>query len=157
MRNKSRILSAAVCSFGLLAGCGSAQGPYGISNEMTDKAQSPPLVVTLLKTTGPSRNGNVDVTISYLNKSPKTIQSVHFTLVARDATGASLRSESSNRFEAVLVDSKRIEPDTIGGDRWRNVWQNRQIVCSEILQTDIAFSDGTAITTYADPRRRACR
>lgn len=158
MRRKSNILTAAACSLGLLHGCSSnTNRPDGIANETEARARNLPIFVTALETSNPSRSGKVDVTISYINTSAKITQSVRFTLVARDATGASLRSASSNKFEAVLVDSKRIEPDAVGGDRWRNVWQNRRIVCSEILQTDIAFSDGTATATYADPRRRACR
>ena len=83
--------------------------------------------------------------------------SVSLTSIRRQKPFASLRNETTNRFEATLEDSGQIEPGGKGGNRWREVWQNRRIVCSEIMETNVEFTDGTIAVTYANPGRRACR
>lgn len=157
MRSTMKTFIVLISALGVLAACASRNHPSGVDTVEQAKARNLPIFITELKTTRPYQDGKVDVSIAFINTAPKTIRSVRFTLVARDATWASLRSETTNRFEATLEDSRQIEPGGKGGNRWREVWQNRRIVCSEIMETDVEFTDGTVAVTYADPGRRACR
>ena len=141
----------------LVVACTAARHPSGVSTVQEARAKNLPIFITRLETTRPYQGGLVDVSIDYVNISGKSIRSVRFTLVAKDVKGASLPSETNNRFKAVLENSATVAPGDDGGSHWNAVWQNRRIVCSEILETDVEFSDGTTAVTYADSTRRACR
>ena len=157
MTQKSKSTALMAATLFLVVACSGARHPSGVSTVQEARARNLPIFITELKTTRPYQGGLVDVSIAYVNITGKTIRSVRFTLVARDATGASLRSETNNRFEAMLEDDALVEPGRKSGKRWNAVWQNRRIVCSEIVETDVEFSDGSNAVTYPDSQRRACR
>lgn len=157
MKKKSRIIAALTAVLILALACTAPRHPSGVSTVEEARARNLPIFITALKTTRPYQGGLVDVSIGYINISGKTVRSVRFTLVARDVTGASLRSETNNRFEVTLEDTALVAAGGKRSNRWDGVWQNRRIVCSEIIETDVEFSDGTNTVTYPDSQRRACR
>ena len=154
--NKITLIPALALA-GALAGCGPVPIPKGDDALKIARDAKLPIYISDLKTKIPLMSGNIDIGIDYVNTSGKTIRSVRFYLIAKDAQGNSVPDMRTNRFTAKLDDLEQVEPDGKGSGHWNAVWENRRIVCSLIKQTDVEYVDGTVISGYVGLRRSDCR
>ena len=157
MISNKKTLIPTLALAGVLAGCGPTPLPRGDEALKIARDAKLPIYISDLKTKIPLMGGNIDISIEYVNTSDKAIRSVRFYLIAKDSQGNSVLDMRTSRFTANLDDVEQIEPNGRGSGHWEAVWENRQIVCSLIKQTDVEYADGTVITGYNGLRRSDCR
>ncbi|MCP3870004.1 MAG: hypothetical protein GY703_18300 [Gammaproteobacteria bacterium] len=155
MDSKTGVFIGAIALVGLLTACGAARQPDAV--EKAAREMNLPVAVTQVKSSLARRHGHVNVRIDYLNISSKPIQRVRFVLSARNATDDSIPNKATDRFSVTLEDTGRVEPGGRREKTWKAAWENRNVVCFLIMQTNVEFSDGTGITSYVDQGKPYCR
>ena len=112
------------------------------------RASDVPVIIQEIGTRYPNSAGGVDVRISFVNASEKTIKYIYFFVDPYNRVGDKERSEIGRKQRAKLEYVGPIKPGggriiQLGGVVWSNVWYNSSIRCTELKRLKTVFMDGT--------------